>query len=228
MSTQPIGKPLTSVATMGCMSGPVAHPPIAPEVASHLVAIRDLCAEFGVESLELFGSAAVGPFDLVESDDDFIVAFSEDGGRRGFDHLMAFEDRLAETLDRPVDVLWDPPLRNPYFARSVNRSRRLLYRTAPPVPPVPEELAVTDPAHDRTLKLLEDIRETADALTRETATQTFDLFTDIRFRFFVERSFEVVGEAARRLRDQDPATFERLSDGDKAIGTRNVIVHGYD
>lgn len=63
----------------------------------------------------------------------------------------------------------------------------------------------------------------------ESATQTFDdLFRDLRFRLFVERSFEIVGDAARRLRDQDPTTFARLTEGDKVVGARNVIVHGYD
>jgi len=211
------------------MSRSPAEVTIAPEVAFHLRAIRELCREFDVESLEVFGSAAIGRFDPVESDADFLVSFSEAAGRRGFDHLERFEDRLAEILDRPVDTLAWTAFRNPYFARSVNRSRLLLYGTAPPFPPVPEEIAMTDPAHDRTLKLLEDIRFTAEALVRETATQTFeDLFRDLRFRFFVERSFEIVGEAARRLRDEDPETFERLSDGAKVVGSRNVIVHGYD
>ena len=202
---------------------------LAPEVAFHLKAIRSLCVEFGVSSLEVFGSASIGPFDPIESDADFLVEFSAANGRRGFDHLEAFEDRLAEILDRPVDTLAWTAFRNPYFTRSVNRSRRLLFGTAPAFPPVPEDIAMTDPIHDRTLKLLEDIRSTAEALVRETATQTFeDLFRDLRFRFFVERSFEVVGEAAHRLRDEDAHTFARLSDGVKVVGTRNVIVHGYD
>lgn len=202
---------------------------LADEVAFHLKAIRELCVEYDVESLEVFGSAAVGTFDPAESDADFIVVFAEHHARLGFDHLEAFEDRLAEILDRPVDVLAWNAFRNPYFARSVNLSRRLLYGTAPAFPIVPEDIAVIDPAHDRTLKLLEDIRSTASALVDRSANRTFDdLMTNLEFRFFVERSFEIVGEAARRLRDEDPATFTRLSDGAKVVGTRNVIVHGYD
>ena len=88
---------------------------------------------------------------------------------------------------------------------------------------------MTGPIHDRTLKLLEDIRSTAEALVERSAPRTFaDLLASLEFRFFVERSFEVVGEAARRLRDEDSDTFARLSDGAKVVGTRNVIVHGYD
>jgi len=107
---------------------------LAPEVAFHLKAIRALCVEFDVSSLEVFGSASVGPFDPVESDADFIVTFQEDDSRRGLDHfahLVVFEDRLAEILDRPVDVTSATSFRNPYFARTVNRSRRLLFGTSP-------------------------------------------------------------------------------------------------
>ena len=204
---------------------------LAPEVAFHLRAICELCREFDVESLKVFGSAANGPFDPVDSDADFLVTLNE-GGRRGLDkndRLMVFEDRLAEILDRPVDTLAWTAFRNPYFARSVNRSRRLLYGTAPPFPPITEEVAMTDPIHDRTLKLLEDIRSTAEALCDRSAARTFaDRLANLEFRFFVERSFEIVGEVARRLRDEDPDTFGRLSGGAKVVGARNVIVHGYD
>ena len=101
---------------------------LTPEVAFHLMAIRELCVEFGVVRLEVFGSAADGTFDPIDSDVDFIVEFGPEfrygpwGSR--FDE---FEDRLAEILDRPVDVLTPSQLGNPFFIRSVNMSRKLVF-----------------------------------------------------------------------------------------------------
>lgn len=38
---------------------------IHPAVAQHIPAIRNLCREFGVEKLEIFGSAVTDRFDLL-------------------------------------------------------------------------------------------------------------------------------------------------------------------
>ena len=44
----------------------------------------------------------------------------------------------------------------------------------------------------------------------------------------VERKFAIIGEAFIRLREDYPALLERISDTEKIIGFRNVLVHGYD
>jgi uncharacterized protein with HEPN domain len=44
----------------------------------------------------------------------------------------------------------------------------------------------------------------------------------------VERKFAIIGEALIRLREDYPAFLERISDTEKIIGFRNVLVHGYD
>ena len=44
----------------------------------------------------------------------------------------------------------------------------------------------------------------------------------------VERKFAVIGEALVRLREDYPSLLEQLSDTEKIIGFRNVLVHGYD
>jgi uncharacterized protein with HEPN domain len=44
----------------------------------------------------------------------------------------------------------------------------------------------------------------------------------------VERKFAIIGEALIRLREDYPALLERISDTEKIIGFRNVLVHGYD
>ena len=44
----------------------------------------------------------------------------------------------------------------------------------------------------------------------------------------VERKFAIIGEALVRLRDEYPSLLEQISDTEKIIGFRNVLVHGYD
>lgn len=55
-----------------------------------------------------------------------------------------------------------------------------------------------------------------------------DYQTSELVRSAVERKFAVIGEALVRIRAGFPETFGRISDAEKIIGFRNVLVHGYD
>jgi uncharacterized protein with HEPN domain len=46
-------------------------------------------------------------------------------------------------------------------------------------------------------------------------------------RSAVEREFIVIGEATSMLAKFSPERFNRLSDGRKAIGLRNILTHNY-
>jgi uncharacterized protein with HEPN domain len=39
---------------------------------------------------------------------------------------------------------------------------------------------------------------------------------------------QIIGEAVGRLRRDDPETADRLSEYERIVGFRNVLVHGYD
>ena len=97
-------------------------------VEQHLDAIRDLCREFGVTRLELFGSAATDEFDPERSDIDFIVDYPPDYefGPWLTCHF-AFQERLELLLGRKVDLVMASAMRKPRFIESVNQSRQLLY-----------------------------------------------------------------------------------------------------
>jgi|ERR1044072_166530 uncharacterized protein with HEPN domain len=44
----------------------------------------------------------------------------------------------------------------------------------------------------------------------------------------VERGFEIIGEALRRMSVEFPVEFSSISDGRKIIDFRNILTHGYD
>ncbi len=99
-----------------------------PLIEEHLEDIIAICREFGVERLEVFGSAATGDFNPACSDLDFLVTFAPrtDLGP-WLSRFFELRDRLAALLGRPVDLVMAGAPANPYFVRSVNASRRVLY-----------------------------------------------------------------------------------------------------
>ncbi|MBI4081777.1 MAG: DUF86 domain-containing protein [Candidatus Lambdaproteobacteria bacterium] len=44
----------------------------------------------------------------------------------------------------------------------------------------------------------------------------------------VEREFEIIGEALRRLAASHPETFRRITFATQIVSFRNVLAHGYD
>lgn len=44
----------------------------------------------------------------------------------------------------------------------------------------------------------------------------------------VERKFLVIGEAMTRLKREYPKILDKITDHEKIIGFRNVLIHGYD
>ena len=99
-------------------------------VEQHAKAISDLCRRYGVARLEIFGSAADDTLDPEHSDVDLLVEFlpGQDLGpwlAQYFDLKRDLETVLGSTVDL---VMTGALARaNPYFAREVNRSRKLVY-----------------------------------------------------------------------------------------------------
>lgn len=81
----------------------------------------------------------------------------------------------------------------------------------------------------RSPKLLEDIRDAAAFILEVAQGKSLDSYSGDRLlRQAVERNFEIIGEALKRLAVLDPATAERIGDHRQIIAFRNVLIHGYD
>jgi uncharacterized protein with HEPN domain len=82
---------------------------------------------------------------------------------------------------------------------------------------------------ERTPKTLEDIRDAASFVLSITEGKTLNDYSEDRLlRQAIERNFEIIGEAVGRLARNDPATAARLSEHERIIAFRNILIHGYD
>ncbi len=98
-----------------------------PDIAERADAIRHLCRKHGVRRLDLFGSAAAGAFDPDDSDLDFLVEFGQVSPGSYADAYFGLLEGLEELFGRPVDLVVDSAIRNPYFRQAVEQTRSALY-----------------------------------------------------------------------------------------------------
>lgn len=96
-------------------------------IDAHREELDRLCRQFGVQRLELFGSATGGSFDPKRSDIDFIVDFGPGGQPDLFSRYFGLNEALAALFDRKVDLVMAGAITNPHFIASVNHTRQAVY-----------------------------------------------------------------------------------------------------
>lgn len=99
-----------------------------PLIEDHREEIVAICEEFGIERLELFGSASTGEFDPQRSDLDFLVTYPA-GYVMGpwLERHFALKERLSELFGRKVDLIQAGAPRNPHVVESIRQTKQLLY-----------------------------------------------------------------------------------------------------
>ena len=180
-------------------------------VDSKLTRLQELCRQFGVLRLDLFGSAATGRFDPTRSDLDFLVEFAlPDAGKR----YLRFLDELEKLFGRKVDLITETDLDNPYLRRQIETERRTLF---------PDVMISNQAA-----TFLWDAKRAAERIARFTAGRGLDDYlNDDMLRAAVERQFEIIGEAFAGLRRVDAVIATQVPDLGRIISFRNVLIHGY-
>ena len=90
--------------------------------------IAEVCQSYGVQRLEVFGSAARGDFRLGESDVDFVVEFEPSARGRGLlTRYLEFAEALEKILGTEVEILTCNSLQNPYLRHSVEACKESVY-----------------------------------------------------------------------------------------------------
>jgi predicted nucleotidyltransferase len=88
--------------------------------------LRALCIQYNVKSLFAFGSVTGNSFSE-ESDIDFVVSFMPMSHADYADNYFNLVEKLEELFQRPVDLVTERSLKNPYFIDSVNKTKSRIY-----------------------------------------------------------------------------------------------------
>jgi hypothetical protein len=94
-------------------------------IENRLADIALLCRSHKVAKMYLFGSAATGK--AIPNDIDFLVTFGEVPLYNYFDNYIDLKDSLESLLEKPVDLVEEKTLSNPYLIASINRTKLPVY-----------------------------------------------------------------------------------------------------
>lgn len=88
--------------------------------------IAELCKTHKVKSLYAFGSVLTDKF-TNESDVDFIVDFQQLNVLDYGDNYYELKFSLENILKRNIDLLEEKAMKNPYFIKTLNQNKKLIY-----------------------------------------------------------------------------------------------------
>lgn len=96
------------------------------EINKHKTGIMALCKKHKVNSLYVFGSILSDKFKK-NSDIDLLVSFKNIDLLEYADNYFDFLFSLEDLFKRKVDLVTEKSLSNPYFIKSINESKQLIY-----------------------------------------------------------------------------------------------------
>lgn len=88
--------------------------------------IKTLCMNHNVKNLFAFGSVCTDRFND-ESDVDLLISFKPMESGDYADTYFELAEKFEDLFNRPVDLITDKSLSNPYFIESLNQTKTMLY-----------------------------------------------------------------------------------------------------
>ncbi|MBK5213981.1 MAG: nucleotidyltransferase domain-containing protein [Flavobacteriaceae bacterium] len=88
--------------------------------------IITLCKTYRVKNLYVFGSVLTPNFNP-KSDIDLIVEFNDFPLEEYADNYFDFKFSLQDILNRPIDLLEEKAIKNPYFRKNIEHKKQLVY-----------------------------------------------------------------------------------------------------
>ena len=100
---------------------------IQPFILAQQDQVAELCRQTGARRLDVFGSAVRAAFSDTSSDIDFLVEFEDAAPAKYAEAYFTLKEGLERLFNRPVDLLTQAALRNPYLRSRVEAERQALY-----------------------------------------------------------------------------------------------------
>lgn len=95
-------------------------------IIDNIEKIKLLCQTHNVKSLFAFGSVCSEHFDE-NSDIDLLISFKPMDYADYADTYFTLANKFEDLFHRPVDLVTDKSLSNPYFIKSVDQAKTLIY-----------------------------------------------------------------------------------------------------
>jgi hypothetical protein len=89
--------------------------------------LEQLCQQYNVQELAIFGSALREDFDPERSDIDLAVTFKPMEPRQHAQSYFALIEALEALFGRKVDLLSPKAIRNPYMKRNLEKTQERVY-----------------------------------------------------------------------------------------------------
>lgn len=97
-------------------------------IVDNIDKIRALCMHHNVKTLYAFGSVCTDKFND-KSDIDLLISFIPMDYGDYADTYFDLADEFENLFHRPVDLVTDKSLSNPYFIASINQTKTLIYES---------------------------------------------------------------------------------------------------
>jgi len=88
--------------------------------------IEKLCKQYNVNRLFAFGSVLTDSF-CEQSDVDLMVVFNDIPIEKYADNYFDFKFSLQDIFNRPVDLLEEQAIKNPFFLQNVDSYKQIIY-----------------------------------------------------------------------------------------------------
>ncbi len=191
--------------------------------------IADFCQRWNIIELALFGSILRDDF-RPDSDIDILASFALNTSWNLFDFIQ-MQEQLESMLGRDIDLTQKQQINNPFSRKEILRTCHIIYsekRTISSLYFSIKPANLTMQADNRNQAALWDMIEAIKQIMEFTASLSCAEYRVNRMvQRAVEREFEILGEAARRISEEFRQANADI-DWRNMINLRNIIAHRYD
>ncbi len=191
--------------------------------------IADFCQRWNIIELALFGSILREDF-RPDSDIDILASFALNTSWNLFDFLQ-MQEQLEDMLGRDIDLTQKQQINNPFSRAEILATCHIIYsknRTISSLYFSIKPANITMQADNRNQAALWDMIEAIKQIMEFTASLSCAEYQVNRMvQRAVEREFEILGEAARRISEEFRQANADI-DWRNIINLRNLIAHRYD